>query len=62
MGTETHSIYQLGELRFAPQGHRLSLGGEHWLLGLSVSPEGSHLVYGLLDSGRADLMLVENFE
>ena len=31
---------------------------EDWLLGLSVSPDGSHLVCGLLDPKRGDLMLV----
>ncbi len=33
-----------------------------WIMGFSVSPDRSHLVYGLIDHKRADLMLVENFE
>jgi len=28
METETHSVYQLGEFRFSPEDHRLSLNGE----------------------------------
>jgi Tol biopolymer transport system component len=35
---------------------------DRWLMGLSVSPDGDHLLYGLLDHRRTDLMLIENFE
>jgi Tol biopolymer transport system component len=35
---------------------------DRWIMGLSVSPDGRDLVYGLLDHKRADLMLVEGFE
>ena len=35
---------------------------ESYILGLSLSPDGSRLVYGLVDHKRADLMLVEGFE
>ena len=35
---------------------------DRWIMGLSVSPDESALVYGLIDHKRADLMLVEGFE
>jgi hypothetical protein len=33
-----------------------------WIMGLSVSPDRSRLVFGLIDHKRADLMLVDGFE
>jgi hypothetical protein len=31
-------------------------------MGLSLSPDGRHLLYGRIEHGRADLVLVEGFE
>jgi Tol biopolymer transport system component len=35
---------------------------DDWPMGLSISPDGRHLLFGLLDHKRTDLMLVEGFE
>jgi Tol biopolymer transport system component len=35
---------------------------DEWVLGLSASADGRRLVYSLAETGRSDLMLVENFE
>ena len=40
----------------------LLVEGHRWIMGLSASPDGRRLVYGMFDTTRADLMLVENFE